>query len=69
MESIFYKYLISHGITNIIDVDGLLYAPLRDLMRFCYRFGVVSLIAAILVIVFWHLSGKLFDHFFAKEKA
>lgn len=68
MESIFYKYMISHGITNIVDIDGLLYAPLNDLMRFCWKAGVASLIAAVLVIVFWYLSGKVFDHFFPKEE-
>ena len=32
MDSIFYKYLIDHGITNLIEVDGLLYASLNELI-------------------------------------
>ena len=42
MNTVFYKYLISHGITNIVEIDGLLYAAvseLTDLHLSCYLIG------------------------------
>ena len=31
-------FLIDHGVTNLIDVDGLLYAPVSDLWACFLRF-------------------------------
>lgn len=49
MYSILYKYLIELGITNQVDIDGLLYIPLVDAARFCDRFVVICTIAFILL--------------------
>ena len=47
-------FLVDHGVTNLIDIDGLLYAPVSDLWDFFVRFVPVRLaiFALILFIVF-----------------
>lgn len=47
-------FLVDHGVTNLIEVDGLLYAPASDLWDFFIRFWLVRLaiLALILFIVF-----------------
>lgn len=44
MESVFYKYLISHGINNLIEVDGLVYAAMPDILRLWASFAIGGLI-------------------------
>lgn len=68
MNSIFYKYLIARGVTNIIDVDGLLYAPIVDLARFCLDCGILAVCITVLLLVFWHFTGKLLDRYFPQEE-
>ena len=49
MDSIFYKYLIAHGVTNFVDIDGLVYAAVPEVAKLWssgFLFGlVVGLIA------------------------
>lgn len=46
-----FDFLIRHGVTNLIDVDGLIYAPVVDLLLFFIRYSFVAVILALLVIV------------------
>lgn len=47
-------FLVDHGVTNLIEVDGLLYAPVSDLWNFFVNFWFVRLtvLALILFLVF-----------------
>ena len=43
MDAFFYKFLLSHGVTNIIDIDGLLYAAVGDLRSFAHTCMVLGI--------------------------
>ena len=45
-----YNFLISHGITNLIDVDGLVYAPVEDLLLAFIRFGFLAALFGLLLV-------------------
>ena len=44
-------FLIRHGVTNLIDVDGLVYAPVEDLLWAFVRFGLLAAIFGLLLVV------------------
>lgn len=46
-----YDFLISHGVTNLIDVDGLVYAPVEDLLSAFIRFGLLAVLFGLLLVV------------------
>ena len=55
MDSIFYKFLLSHGVTNIIDIDGLLYAAIGDLRSFANTCLVCGFVTCLLTL--WFADG------------
>lgn len=57
--------LLKYGVTNLIDVDGMLYAPVTDLWRFYQEYSVdrLALAATVLVslvAIYW-ASGVIAD--------
>lgn len=46
-----YDFLISHGVTNLIDVDGLVYAPVEDILPLLIKYGFVAVLFALLLVV------------------
>ena len=55
MDAFFYKYLLSHGVTNIIDIDGLLYAAVGDLLSFAKTCLVCGFATCLLTL--WLADG------------
>lgn len=51
MWSILFKYLVEKGVTNLIEVDGMVYAPVVDLWHFFIRISVDGLAMAATVLV------------------
>ena len=39
-----YDFLISRGLTNLIDIDGLIYAPVTDLLRLYVKYGSAAFV-------------------------
>lgn len=55
-----YNFLISHGLTNLIDIDGLIYAPVLDLLLFFIRCGfLAALLGLVLVVVLCWLCQSI----------
>lgn len=54
MWPILYKYLISHGLTNLVEIDGLVYAPINDLVNslVCCAAKFLGAVAAAALIAF-----------------
>lgn len=46
-----YDFLISRGLTNLIDVDGLVYAPVVDILPLLIKYGFVAVLFALLLVV------------------
>ena len=51
MSQPIYNFLISHGLTNLIDIDGLVYAPVLDFLA--------ALLGLVLVVVFCWLCQSV----------
>ena len=51
MLQLIYDFLISHGVTNLIDVDGLVYAPVEDILPLLIKYGFVAVLFALLLVV------------------
>lgn len=55
-----YNFLISQGVTNLVDIDGLVYAPVDDLLLAFIRFGfLVALLGLVLVAAACYLCRSL----------
>lgn len=46
-----YDFLISHGVTNLIDVDGLVYAPVEDILTLLIKYGFVAVLLFLVLLV------------------
>lgn len=77
MESIFCEYLfdflISHGVTNFVDIDGLIYAPLTDVFMAALEFGLkfhnfVSSIVDVAIFGFVVMGASVYVMLFARKR-
>lgn len=55
-----YNFLISRGITNLVEIDGLVYAPVQDLLLAFVEFGFLIVLLVLLVIgAAWYLGETI----------